>query len=290
MMFKKTILTSLFLSLVWSLTANAQVLTPSIQANIIPNDLVKIMQSSGGTAAKIGQIYTQDLEKRQVAPVEKVVLPLSVATRTEANSSTLKRTVTEDISTEWSTFRKESGWLWTFFKENLTYKQQVAIKENLEKQKVALKGYLEEKNTLFDIYEVIGELEVFIQESKKEDFNSYMDEKIELLKEQKQKMVKVKEALALDLVKTTIMSKVDFSSPTLIENTSKKVIDAIKILPEEKQIEIAAQVIEELKINNTNFSKILLERISAEFLISIPTNTSNVNSNITCDSDLFSCE
>lgn len=236
-------------------------------SNIIPSKTLEQIKNSNSrndiNLKIIGDAYTT------VSPIAKQdkVNILGLAKETVTNA---KKKSSNSMNKSWEKFRKESWWLWEFFKDRLSYREQQAIKENLEEQKKVIKDYLEDTVTLFDVYEVVFRLEPYIDKEKIDDFHTYSNNKIDILQQQKEEIMNVKKNLAFELVKETVKVGILKATDKNIEKVSNNIIDNIKSLPEEQQSEVTYKVIDELNKQDNAFASQLKDILEKQFIMSSP--------------------
>lgn len=162
------------------------------------------------------------------------------------------------VKNDWEEFRKAKWWLWKFFIDDLDNKKIKEIEKILWEQKQIIKDYLDNKKTLFDVYEISWMLEKYIKPKSLNEYRDYMNEKIDILKTQKFNIHKIKKEIK--------SSTIDIKKSILNNSEDKNIILAqlkgiINELPENKRESFVKEFISHINKNETKLTKDISEEL-----------------------------
>lgn len=203
------------------------------------------------------KLYQTELQVNQLVSESKIVL--------EKNIQETKKNFQLWVKNDWEEFRKTNWWLGKFFIEDLDNKKIKEIEKILENQKQIIKDYLENKKTLFEVYEIAWMLEKYIKVELMEEYRNYMNDKIDILKTQKYNIHQIKTS-----IKTTTID----IKRSIEKNSEEKdiILEKLKIiiyeLPEDKRESFIIEFINQISKNETALTKAiaydLTELLSSE--------------------------
>ena len=162
------------------------------------------------------------------------------------------------VKNDWEEFRKAKWWLWKFFIDDLDNKKIKEIEKILWEQKQIIKDYLDNKKTLFEVYEISWMLEKYIKPKSLNEYRDYMNEKIDILKTQKFNIHKIKKEIK--------SSTIDIKKSILNNSEDKNIILAqlkgiINELPENKRESFVKEFISHINKNETKLTKDISEEL-----------------------------